>query len=165
MNEGEQNAVKSKRKYLKIGVIAIGAAVFLLMIFFGLSKYGEWSLERNIKKIIENENRPYLEDTYGGKTPKETLELFIAAVEKEDFDLASKYFILSKQGEWRSALLEANRNEKLHALMQEIKEANNSLDKESPIWEKQDSYVYITKNSVAFEFIKYPRDIWKIKEI
>jgi len=159
----------SKRDWLgilkKSGIFIIILAVFLFLLWTGLSKYGEWSLERNIKKIIENENRPYLEDTYGGKTPKETLELFIAAVEKEDFDLASKYFILSKQGEWRSALLEANRNEKLHALMQEIKEANNSLDKESPIWEKQDSYVYITKNSVAFEFIKYPRDIWKIKEI
>src|SRR3989344_7515083 len=149
----------------KSGIFIIILAVFLLVIFFGLSKYGEWSLERNIKKTIENENRPYLEDTYGGKTPKETLELFIVAVEKEDFDLASKYFILSKQGEWRDKLIKGDKQKKLHALMQEVEEANKSLDKESPIWEKQDSYVYITKNSVAFEFIKYPRDIWKIKEI
>ena len=30
------------------------------------------------------------QDTYGGKTPEETLALFISALEKEDIDLASK---------------------------------------------------------------------------
>src|SRR3990172_5868137 len=114
-----------------------GIAVFIFADGYGLSWYGEYSFNKDLQAIKKEAERPYLEDIYGGKTPKETLELFIAAIEKEDFDLASKYFILSKQGEWRSALLEANRNEKLHALIQEIKEANNSLDKESPIWEKQ----------------------------
>ena len=51
----------SKRDWLgilkKSGIFIIILAVFLLVIFFGLSKYGEWSLERNIKKTIENEDR------------------------------------------------------------------------------------------------------------
>jgi len=34
------------------------------------------------------------EDTYGGKTPEETLNLFIEALKKEDLELASKYFVL-----------------------------------------------------------------------
>ena len=31
-------------------------------------------------------------DTYGGKTPEETLQLFIEALENRDLELASKYF-------------------------------------------------------------------------
>ncbi len=38
-------------------------------------------------------------DTYGGKTPEETLQLLISAFEKGDVELASKYFILDKQEE------------------------------------------------------------------
>lgn len=35
-------------------------------------------------------------DTYGGKTPEETLKLFIEALKKEDVELASKYFLLDE---------------------------------------------------------------------
>lgn len=31
-------------------------------------------------------------DTYGGATPEETLKLFVEALEKKDYELASKYF-------------------------------------------------------------------------
>src|SRR3989338_6769722 len=108
----DQNSSKRDQLVIlkKSGIFIIILAVFLFLLWTGLSKYGEWSLERNIKKTIENENRPYLEDIYGGKTQKETLELFIVAVEKEDFDLASKYFILSKQGEWRDRLTKGKKN-------------------------------------------------------
>ena len=44
------------------------------------------------------ETRQYVEtmaaDTYGGKTPLETLELFVAALKANDADLAAKYFML-----------------------------------------------------------------------
>src|SRR3989344_1900763 len=165
MNEGEQNAVKSKRKYLKIGAIAAGAVVFLLMIFFGLSKYGEWNLERNIKKIIENENRPYLEDTYGGKTPKETLELFIAAVEKEDFDLASKYFVLSKQGEWRDKLVNGKKNNNIEWFITELKKENKILDYTDPAALLGNRQLYTVGDKMSITFIKYPRGIWKIQSL
>jgi len=35
----------------------------------------------------------YRADTYGGDTPEETLELFIQALEAENYELASKYFV------------------------------------------------------------------------
>ncbi|MDP3991334.1 MAG: hypothetical protein Q8P66_00240, partial [Candidatus Colwellbacteria bacterium] len=37
-------------------------------------------------------------DTYGGKTPEETLQLFIDALRKDDIELAYKYFILKEDG-------------------------------------------------------------------
>lgn len=35
-------------------------------------------------------------DTYGGKTPKETLDLFVSALRAGDVELASKYFLISE---------------------------------------------------------------------
>jgi len=52
--------------------------------------------------------KKYEEDTYGGKTPEETLALFIAALKKGDTDLAAKYFVVDKQEEWREKLEKAN---------------------------------------------------------
>jgi len=54
------------------------------------------------------------QDTYGGETPEETLQLFIAALENGDLELASKYFKLTVQGEedpkWR-VILENSKSE------------------------------------------------------
>lgn len=44
--------------------------------------------------VLEN---AYKNDNYGGATPRETLDLFIQALEKGDTDLASKYFVPEKQ--------------------------------------------------------------------
>src|SRR3989344_4272535 len=41
--------------------------------------------------------KAYKNDTYGGNTPEETLELFRTALEKGDIELASKYFVIEKQ--------------------------------------------------------------------
>ena len=41
--------------------------------------------------------KAYKNDTYGGSTPEETLELFKKALEKGDVELASKYFVIEKQ--------------------------------------------------------------------
>jgi hypothetical protein len=48
-------------------------------------KYLDW--EEQYKKAMR-------EDTYGGKTPQETLDLFVKALQAEDIELASKYFVL-----------------------------------------------------------------------
>ena len=50
-----------------------------------MNKYTEW--EKNYTKAMT-------EDVYGGKTPQETLDMFIDALKKEDIELASKYFML-----------------------------------------------------------------------
>src|SRR3989338_11611435 len=39
----------------------------------------------------------YRADNYGGTTPEETLRLFIEALEKKDYALAAKYFVVEKQ--------------------------------------------------------------------
>lgn len=39
-------------------------------------------------------------DTYGGETPEETWALFLDALKKQDFELASKYFVTDKQADY-----------------------------------------------------------------
>lgn len=47
----------------------------------------------------------YRADNYGGTTPEETLRLFIEALERKDYVLASKYFVVENQ----AAELEENK--------------------------------------------------------
>jgi hypothetical protein len=152
------------KKALKIaGIIIAGVVLLLSTLYFGLSWYGDWKFEQDLKETIEATNRPYLEDMYGGKTPQETLQMFIEAVEKEDFELASKYFVLSKQEEWRERFKKGDKSN-FNSWLEVVKRASEDIKKEKPVWETKNSYVYADKDNIFFEFVKYP-NVWKIKEI
>ncbi len=131
------------------------------------------------QKLLE---KAYREDKYGGKTPEETFDMFIAALEKGDTDLASKYFVLNKQEQWRKTLEEYKEKVLITDFVVELK-------KERDIWQKletrnsnsaefsysftlgKDSYTDFNgqkvlvkagehNNSVIFQ--KYPSEVWKI---
>ncbi len=55
--------------------------------------------EKLKQKSIEEETKLLKQDTYGGKTPEETLELFVQALKQKDSELASKYYLPWKQEE------------------------------------------------------------------
>lgn len=152
---------KPVKKYLKIGA---GILILGIIAIFGYPKYQDWKFNKELKQLTEEINKPYLEDTYGGKTPKETLEMFIAAVEKEDFDLASKYFVLSKQEEWREKLKNTQEKGNLNWLLENLKkmEDRDSIsDDNFQMGAKDEKGIYM----VFIDFIKYPQGIWKIQEI
>jgi hypothetical protein len=61
-------------------------------------------------------------DNYGGQSPAETLALFLAALDKGDVELASKYFMLDSdtkspdyltRNKWRAALEAAKKENRL----------------------------------------------------
>jgi len=160
-----QQSKKRIPRALKITAIIVSAIiVFLVTAFYGLSWYGEWSLQKDITQIIEQQNRPFLEDTYGGKTPKETLELFIAAVESEDFNLASKYFVLSEQEKWESGLGKIKERNNLQLFLSRLykMEDKELLSPDSfQMAAKDENGVFMT----FITFIKYPSGIWKIQEL
>jgi len=98
------NKLVTKRNMAIAGLTALGFLVFLIALNYGLEKYNQSKQWQEIKKSAEAFQKAEQElyqkmmaDTYGGKTPEETLDLFIAAVEKGDYELASKYFVKSKQ--------------------------------------------------------------------
>src|SRR3989344_5214806 len=57
----------------------------------------DWLEARKTQKQYEDLKKLYEADTYGGKTPEETLALFIDALKKGDTDLAAKYFVIDEQ--------------------------------------------------------------------
>lgn len=57
-------------------------------------------IEAYTKQLVE----AYKNDAYGGDTPEETLNLFIAALKAGDTDLAAKYFLLEEQEKMRGEL-------------------------------------------------------------
>lgn len=74
-------------------------------------------------------------DTFGGKTPEETLQLFIAALEADDLELASKYFVLNALGErdskWLDGLTEAKELGNISRLIGDLKKAERVSYSES----------------------------------
>ncbi|MEW5805281.1 MAG: hypothetical protein AB1721_00925 [Patescibacteria group bacterium] len=73
----------------------VSGGIFVWYRFF--SPEGREQLKYDLfqKYYIEPYEKAMREDVYGGKTPEETLNLFIDALKKGDIELASKYFALN----------------------------------------------------------------------
>ncbi len=56
--------------------------------------------EEQRKALTSKYNRMLRDDHYGGKTPEDTLKLFVDALKKKDYSLASKYYVPEK---WEQA--------------------------------------------------------------
>lgn len=144
-----------------MAIIVLGIAVFV-----GVRMYHFWKVDRELgafNKALENEaarmRDAQMKDTYGGKTPQETLSLYIEAVEKGDYELASKYFILEKQeGELRS--LQKSSQENIDNVTKLLKEDLHSAGTYS---QKRDGYV--VRKPLLVDFMLYPTGLWKIIEI
>ncbi len=109
------------------------------------------------------------QDTYGGKTPEETLALFIAAIEKEDIDLASKYFIqdinLSRQ-KWVDFLTKIKDGGNLQRFATDLK---NYQEKNETISDSNFAFIYKNDDgTVGLQIdmkLNEQTKIWKIENI
>lgn len=156
------NFVKSRKILVVVGVIV---AVFVV-VGYGYPAYKGWSGRKgveNLAKALEQaEKEDYklaLADTYGGKTPQETLGMFIKAVEDGDYELASKYFIIPKQEEWRNNLKDSKNIEEFLSDTRKIKEnINNGRYSDEKDW-------FLLEAPIYTKLLKYPAGNWKIMEI
>jgi len=157
---------KSRKKFW----IVIGAFLAFVLLLFGYifwQAFDLWLGQRRVERTAEAwrkaEQKLYemqLADTYGGKTPQETLRMYIEAVEKGDYELASKYFVIEKQEKWKRTLQETKAANKLESLLSLLRTAMNSQGEYS-----DDGKEFSIYNPVAIDFILYPNGIWKIEEI
>ena len=96
---------------------------------------------------------------YGGKTPQETFDLFISALENKNVELASKYFILNKQMIWLKTLSEYKNKLLLADFVAELKSIKS-------IWmtgkESNQAIEFYYSNNNVIKFEKYPSGIWKL---
>lgn len=181
MNDFENqslNKINQTKRFIKF------TSTFVLIVFLALSfillyenylspeaKFQKQQKE-NYKKFQDWQakyEKAMREDTYGGKTPEETLQLFIDALKKEDIDLAAKYFVLNTNGEVDSKWIE---------MLQRIKSDGN-LNRMAKDIEKYDVakktfdpyYVFLYYNSdgsvglqITMRFIEQS-NLWKIESI
>lgn len=157
-------------KKVKLALIIFGIIVFVWYSYVGVMKYINWRWYEGIKKEavkfeadLTDREAKIANDTYGGKTPQETLALFITAVEEGDYELASKYFVVEKQGEELKSLRESERKniDNIISLLKEAKNWRSSLRDEIFVMKVE----LDQSPSLFINFTRYPSNLWKIDEI
>lgn len=120
----------NKRFFLFWGVL-VAMVVAVTGGYFVWTKYFKYDLE----KVYQEEERKYVEamtaDTYGGKTPQETLDMFVDALRKEDIELASKYFLLDEnlsREKWEDYLTEVRNRGLLNKMADDIQNRTQSVN-------------------------------------
>ena len=101
--------------FLAIVVVAAGGYFVWNRFFSPEAAYERKMLEgqRLYQQAVDIYQQQQREDIYGGKTPEETLKLFIEALRERNVELASKYFVLkfadlyAVQKEYKESLLQA----------------------------------------------------------
>ncbi|MDD5547676.1 MAG: hypothetical protein PHN74_02145 [Candidatus Pacebacteria bacterium] len=126
-----------RKSYLKHVIIFLAIVLVAGGLYWAWKNY--WSPDAKLQKNVElyqNAVNTYEEamrnDTYGGKTPQETLDMFIEALKKGDVDLASKYFVLESTGspdpQWLIGLQETEKAGKLNDVVGLLQGATPDLE-------------------------------------
>ena len=153
---------KSNKIFWGVGLLAVGLFLFAI----GYDYYDQWRGERRVEKLAEALRQMEREiynmkaaDKIGGKTPQETLGLFIAAVEAGDYELASKYFVIEKQEEELKSLQNSPKKniENIMGMLEQ------TIQNEGGYSEKKD--IYVIRRPILASFVLYPSGNWKIEEI
>lgn len=126
-------------------------------------------LEQTTQQIKEEEQK-YQEDNYGGTTPEETYQMFLTALKQQNTELASKYFILEKQNEYRQLLenikqngqWEAMLNDLLRPLSQKGTFLNEDWYQIEVVNEKNEVVSIITLTKVKNRTFEPLNSLWKI---
>ena len=141
-------------------------ALILLTGFFGL-----WFLsgsEINIKnqnassvETAVNKNTGDQFSDFGGKTPQKTLQLLISALEKNDLNLATKYFIPENRELVSEDLERLNNTKILGDLIKDLKsiKLGKLLDETRYYFEITDEN---GQTAAALELVKNQKGLWKI---
>ena len=123
----------------------------------------------------QRQEKAYIEamtaDTYGGKTPQETLDLFVVALRKGDVELASKYFLLDEyisREKWVAFLNDVKSKKLLDQMADDIAKFAKPLPLTTPD-ENVFSFGLFDDNGAVAIYIdmrlnKYS-DLWKIESI
>lgn len=138
---------KDNRRKLKKIFIAI---VFGLGAFAGIYGYS-----------LNAERAAEMADVYGGKTPAETLQMFIDALKQGDYALASKYCVLDmQQGELNILNKNSPKKELMTRYIQMLEEASKQAGTYSP-----DGKTFLMNSELStinYRMILYPSGVWKI---
>ena len=152
-------------------VATVSLSYFLWDWFSETGKARRWA--REAAEAVEKGEKAYVDamtaDTYGGKTPQETLDLFVAALRTGDVELASKYFLLDEglsREKWIALLDGIKKEGSLNQMANDIKQKSISGNLNS-----ENEFGYILYNSdgtvgvqINLRYNRYSK-IWKIESL
>lgn len=160
---------KASYKKFVIGFLAIiVVAVAAHLIWTNFFKY-------DINEVYKEAEAKYVEamtaDIYGGKTPKETLDLFVKALKAGDVELASKYFLLDENAireQWVLRLTSIKDRDLLAEMANDI-EKFAKPDLQNKIDENDYKFVLYANDGnvgarINMQFNKYSQ-LWKIESL
>lgn len=125
---------------------------------------------QKFEQAMKEYNKTLEEDTYGGKTPQETLDMFISALEQGDIDLAAKYFVLDEnlsRKQWEDGLKKAEQESKISEIISLCRKFKPALTQS---WVTTTyEFVILGEDGVAdyimqMEFNNYS-GVWKIESM
>lgn len=157
---------EKKSSFWKFAVVFVVLIVLALGAVVAARFYEKWQGEQAVqkfaeamKKAEEDAYRAATADTYGGKTPQETLRMYIDAVEKGDYVLASKYFM----GDYQEKELKSLQNSPKGNIDNVVGLLKQSI--KSPGSYSANSDEYVIDRPLMVDFRLYPNGVWKIIEI
>ena len=147
-----------------VGFLAIMVVGFFAFVWANVYHNGQTNGDKSGEKYFKDLKKAYENDIYGGKTPEETLQLFIDALKKGDIDLAAKYFVIEKQEEWRESLEKVKEREQLDSMINDLNNAERGKDL-SP---ETSRFVVANSNNeviTVFNISRVPNGTWKILDL
>jgi len=161
---------------------SIALVAIILVVFFGLEIWSSYfsqagrqsrELQANYQKYLNVQNKyesAMKADTYGGKTPEETLGMFIDALKKGDVELASKYFALREDGSGNREILDELKNKTDEEKAKIVVILQNAREYPSDVTNKGD-FKFVSKDVggaiIAYIDMGYNSysQVWKIENL
>jgi hypothetical protein len=177
-NEFNPNPSKKPRSFKPV-LVGIGIVIllvllwFVYMVFFSPEARYEFAAQKSYEQAMKSINayeEAMRNDTYGGKTPEETLNMFIAALEKEDLELASKYFLLREDGtsnpQWLEGMKKMKEQDGLRVIIENLQEAKITEKNENlkTAWFSIFDKKGIIIKEILLKFNEYS-GVWKIENL
>ena len=161
-----------KNKWVRV-LLAVLAALLLLyaavvakLTWDGYQKQA--ARQAAIDAFQESIEKPFREDTYGGKTPEETWAMFLSALKQGNLELASKYYDVEHQTEARKWLEGLRKNRELDGTIKEMETIHKSTEKSISTNKSYYYYYYYdtefkqTLSSPVVFYLNPYTKVWKI---
>lgn len=145
---------------LVVAGVLIGWEIGIRAYFYYIRPYFSGMAYRN---YVDAYIQLQLNDKIGGDTPEQTVDLFIEALKKGDYDLASKYFVIDEQERWKKSFENPN-EENINGWIKELENNKNSWHKEVQADDKVEFWYDIKEGEASkdINLIKNLNNKWKI---
>ena len=164
---------KPKASWVKYGLFTIG--ILTIPAFYYAWNYYLKPEAKDARalyqaaQVFEDIQNKFASDTYGGQTPQETIDMFVAALEKGDLELAAKYFKRKTNGEEDPAIFEnikkLQADNRIGEVIDDLKKIklNGEIGSSTAIYDVLDK-----KGELKYQFVLYhgtKTPVWKIESL